>query len=131
MSSGDTPTTNPPLYDVVQHVFGTLIGCDDDTVKFLRKRGVRGFRTLLDADADNYVNNKILYRTEADMWKLWQQVARVNAWSRASDATAFDLDAWDALDSHDVRLQIAHLDANMQASCPYTSIPPPPSSSTT
>ena len=114
-----TSSTSPP-HDVVSHIFITLLGCDADTVKAVRKRGVRGFRAAVDADVEPYVDNNVLFRTEADMWRLWQQVARLEHWTRASDAIAFTADQWDALDSREVHLRTAHMDAKLKAAHPST-----------
>ena len=104
-----------PPPDIVQNVFGTLLECERNTIKDLRKHGIRTFRSMTARDTDDLVRARVIYRAEADQWKLWQQVARLNAWSKASDACAFSVIDWEAIDPYDFKLCAARLDAKMRA----------------
>ena len=111
-----TPSPAPP--DVVQHVFGTILECEPNTIKDLKKHRICTFRDMMARETDNMVRAGVLYRAEADQWKLWQQVACLNMWSKALDACAFSIIDWEAIDPYNVKLCVVHLDARMRAMDP-------------
>lgn len=94
------PPLPAPSDGTVEHIFRNILLCEQHTIANIKHHGITDFSGLLNADPNDFVDNSILYHTEAEMWTLLQKVARVQQWNTPSDVLAFQEENWDALNPH-------------------------------
>ena len=120
MSAGSKPAGSkpaPPVFNVVQHVLGTILGFDNAQIAVLKKKRTfrwNGIRDL--ANVQQFVDLGALDEANANEWRLWIKYALAYNLEK-SDAAAMTPDDWDAVD-------ILQLEADYAAR-------PPSASSTT